>query len=78
MTFFKHPLATTANIIPKINRVFIRDYENQNLTEYTSIDKADLKTTLEYVSDSFPYKYNCLCNYLLEEVNYFFKFFKIS
>ena len=67
MTFFIHPLKTTGTIKPKINRVFLRDYQSQNLTEYTENDKAELKTLLNY-TDASPFQKNCLCNNLLEDV----------
>ena len=68
MTFFTYPLKTKGSIVPKINRVFLRDYESQNLTEYTKDDKDNLKTILNY-TDTYPYQTNCLCNNILEEVN---------
>ena len=65
LTFFTYPLKSIGTITPKINRVFLRDYESQNLTEYIGNDKATFKTFLNYTN---PFQTNCLCNNLLEEV----------
>lgn len=66
VTFFVHPLKTTGTIIPKINRIFLRNYDSKNLTEYTG-NFTNIKTAISYL-DNYPSQDNCLCSNLLEEV----------
>jgi hypothetical protein len=66
LTFFAKPTDNPGKLVPKINKIYFRDYESQNLTEYTGTSTS-LKTIMNY-TDVYPYKTNCICSNVLEEV----------
>jgi len=67
LTFFVYPSTSGRLITPKINRVFFRDYNTNNFTEYLGVNESLLITSLESIKSSQNEK-DCVCNNFLEEV----------